>query len=331
MIRRAAVFTFALVLLAAPAFAEEPDAETRFHDAYVLEVIDGEIAEAAKAYLALVATRRSPTRIREESRFRFAICTVLLGRPDEGRMQLAAIVAERAHAGEPPEAGEGLPRVDLDPRRRHRAGEEAPVSGLRPRARVVVRRRARLPRRRDHRGARDPLLRTPAGPRGLEAPHARLPAPPPAGRRGRGRTVDARPQARGQRVLQGPEALPRGAARGPRAPRGEAPRAGRRDAPPDDPQLLAVARVVDRLRARARCARRRPPTARLRLPRDGRDACRALGPRAGVPPGGRPAASPGRRPLGGRAAGRPAGRAGGRALAAAREGARDHPRSVDGA
>lgn len=83
----------ALILLASPAFAEDVDAETRFHDAYVQEVIDGEIADGAKAYLALVGDENVPTRIRDEARFRFAICTVLLGRPDEGRMQLAAIVA----------------------------------------------------------------------------------------------------------------------------------------------------------------------------------------------------------------------------------------------
>ncbi len=81
-----------LALFAAPALAEEADAETRFHDAYVLEVIDGRIAEAAKTYLALVGDEGVPTRIRDEARFRFAICTVLLGRPDEGRMQLASIV-----------------------------------------------------------------------------------------------------------------------------------------------------------------------------------------------------------------------------------------------
>ena len=92
MVQRAAVLVLALLLLAAPAAAEEPDAETRFHDAYVLEVIDGEVAEAAKAYLALVADEAVPARIQEEARFRFAICTVLLGRPDEGRMQLTAIV-----------------------------------------------------------------------------------------------------------------------------------------------------------------------------------------------------------------------------------------------
>jgi len=99
MFLRAAVFAVALLLLAAPAHAEEPDSVTRFHDAYVLEVIDGRIAEAAKAYLALMDDERLTTRIREKARFRFAICTVLLGRPDEGRMQLAAISEnERAPA-----------------------------------------------------------------------------------------------------------------------------------------------------------------------------------------------------------------------------------------
>ncbi len=76
--------------------ADEPDAETRFHDAYVLEVIDGKVADAAKAYLALVEDERTPPRIEGEARFRFAVCAALLGRPDESRARLASLVADPA-------------------------------------------------------------------------------------------------------------------------------------------------------------------------------------------------------------------------------------------
>jgi len=93
MIRRALVLALVVALFVPAALADEGDAETRFHDAYVLEVIDGKIAEAAKRYLDLLQDERVEPRLRDEARFRFAVCTVLLGRPDEARMQLAAIAA----------------------------------------------------------------------------------------------------------------------------------------------------------------------------------------------------------------------------------------------
>jgi len=72
--------------------AEEADADTRFHDAYVLEVIEGKVADAAKVYLVLMRDEKVSKRLRAESRFRFAICTVLLGRPDEARAHLTALI-----------------------------------------------------------------------------------------------------------------------------------------------------------------------------------------------------------------------------------------------
>ncbi len=83
----------ALLPLALPLAAQEKDAATRYHEAYVLEVIDGKIAEAAKAYLALEGENGSPDRIRRQAGFRFAVCTALLGRADEARARLAALAA----------------------------------------------------------------------------------------------------------------------------------------------------------------------------------------------------------------------------------------------
>ncbi len=80
------------VLTAAPAFAGESDSEQRFHDAYVKEVIEGEVAPAAKVYLSLMRDEDAPVRLRAEARFRFAVCAVLLGRPDEARIELSALI-----------------------------------------------------------------------------------------------------------------------------------------------------------------------------------------------------------------------------------------------
>ena len=67
---------------------DEKDGDTRLHDAYVLEVVDGKIAEAAKAYLGLIDDETAGARARAEARFRFAICASLLGRSDEARAHL---------------------------------------------------------------------------------------------------------------------------------------------------------------------------------------------------------------------------------------------------
>ncbi len=70
-----------LLLLAAFAVAEESaaaeppaDPETRWHDAYVLEVIEGKIPEAAKEYLALLRVPGLSAELARECRFRFAVC-----------------------------------------------------------------------------------------------------------------------------------------------------------------------------------------------------------------------------------------------------------------
>jgi len=81
----------ALLLFALPLAADGNDAATRYHEAYVLEVIEGEIAEAAKAYLVLQRDGDAPEKIRRQAAFRFAVCTALLGRADEARARLAAL------------------------------------------------------------------------------------------------------------------------------------------------------------------------------------------------------------------------------------------------
>ena len=101
--RAIALFLFLLAMSIVPVFADENapaepaanDAVTRYHDAYVLEVVDGKIADAAKVYLALMDSEATPPRIRQESQFRFAVCAVLLGRVDEARAQLAALLAKK--------------------------------------------------------------------------------------------------------------------------------------------------------------------------------------------------------------------------------------------
>jgi len=74
-----------------PAFGGDA-AEDRFHEAYVLEVVDGKVAGAAKAYLALTLDKGASTRIRNEAEFRFAVCSVILGRVDEARLRLGALL-----------------------------------------------------------------------------------------------------------------------------------------------------------------------------------------------------------------------------------------------
>ena len=88
------VLVLALLLPGAPAHAD--DAADRLHDAYILEVIEGKVDEAARVYLALDADEQIPSRIRLEARFRFAICAVLLGRADEGRAHLSALAENEA-------------------------------------------------------------------------------------------------------------------------------------------------------------------------------------------------------------------------------------------
>lgn len=107
-------------LLAAPATGQESDADQRYHEAYVLEVVDGRIADAAKEYLAIERDAAAPAHIRAEARFRFAVCAVLLGRADEGRSRLADL------AGDPdaPEAVRSRARDYLESIRNVGVGRE---------------------------------------------------------------------------------------------------------------------------------------------------------------------------------------------------------------
>jgi len=70
------------------------DFETRYHDAYVLEVVDGKPADAARAYLELLRAEALPPRLKFQARFRVAVTLALLGRPDEARARLAELAAD---------------------------------------------------------------------------------------------------------------------------------------------------------------------------------------------------------------------------------------------
>jgi hypothetical protein len=91
---RALLAAATCVLLTASAFAEEADADTRFHRAYEQEVVEGKVADAARVYLAMMDDAKVPERLRTEAKFRFAVTAVLLGRADEGRAHLAEIVRD---------------------------------------------------------------------------------------------------------------------------------------------------------------------------------------------------------------------------------------------
>ena len=96
LIRTTTVAVLMALLLFPASFVEakdeQSDAAARFHKAYVDEVIEGMVKEAAVEYLALMNDDATPKKIRGEARFRFAVCTVLLGRSDEGTTQLREIV-----------------------------------------------------------------------------------------------------------------------------------------------------------------------------------------------------------------------------------------------
>ncbi len=98
LIRTTSLAALMSVVLLSNSFVEakdaQPDAAARFHQAYVQEVIEGKVKEAAVAYLALMNDDAAPTKIRGEARFRFAVCTVLLGRSDEGATQLRELVSD---------------------------------------------------------------------------------------------------------------------------------------------------------------------------------------------------------------------------------------------
>ena len=88
------------LLVLAPAFAEEASHSKRYHDAYVLEVIDGKPAAAARAYLELLEEKELSPRLRAQTEFRFAVTCVLLGRSDEARARLAALAEQEGLAKE---------------------------------------------------------------------------------------------------------------------------------------------------------------------------------------------------------------------------------------
>ncbi|MEM8885835.1 MAG: hypothetical protein AAGD14_17355, partial [Planctomycetota bacterium] len=67
----------------------------RYHEAYILEVVEGKVAEAAKIYAELMTDARGTAGIRQQAEFRFAICCALLGRPDEARARLARLSNEK--------------------------------------------------------------------------------------------------------------------------------------------------------------------------------------------------------------------------------------------
>lgn len=104
-----------LALAAPVALGQETDAETRFHRAYEQEVVEGKLADAAKVYLALMNDKAVPERLRLESKFRFAVTTVLLGRADEARVHFAELAKDpstpeslRARATEYLDAAKGI-------------------------------------------------------------------------------------------------------------------------------------------------------------------------------------------------------------------------------
>ena len=104
-----------LLFAASSALAQETDADTRFHRAYEQEVVEGKVADAARVYLEMMRDEKVPERLRAESKFRFAVTAVLLGRADEGRAYLAELVKDattpetlRARAAEYLDAAKGI-------------------------------------------------------------------------------------------------------------------------------------------------------------------------------------------------------------------------------
>ena len=104
-----------VLFTAAAATAQDSDAETKFHRAYEQEVVEGKVADAAKVYLGMMGDEKVPERLRLESKFRFAVTAVLLGRADEARSHFADLVRDpktpetlRARAAEYLDAAKGI-------------------------------------------------------------------------------------------------------------------------------------------------------------------------------------------------------------------------------
>lgn len=115
MTRTTLAAALAVALLATSALGQEADAETRFHRAYEQEVVEGKLADAARVYLTLMDDKTAPERIRQESKFRFAVTAVLLGRSDEARVHLNELAKDtatpeslRARAAEYLDAAKGI-------------------------------------------------------------------------------------------------------------------------------------------------------------------------------------------------------------------------------
>jgi hypothetical protein len=92
---RPTIVALLILLVATPVVAAgEKSFETRWHEAYVLEVIEGRVDEAARQYLELMVEETLPAELARETRFRFAVCCALLGRADEARSRLAGLAVE---------------------------------------------------------------------------------------------------------------------------------------------------------------------------------------------------------------------------------------------
>jgi hypothetical protein len=93
MHRVATTAVLLIVLFASPVLAGE--FEDKFHKAYAQEVVEGDVKGAAAVYLDLMGETDAPAAIRAEAKFRFAVCTVLLGRADEARVHLAELIVAK--------------------------------------------------------------------------------------------------------------------------------------------------------------------------------------------------------------------------------------------
>jgi hypothetical protein len=83
------------VLLCSKASAQDPvDPETLFHQSYLQEVVQGHVDVAALGYFKLMEDEKVNAALRAESRFRFAVCMVLLGRADEARARLLEVLSD---------------------------------------------------------------------------------------------------------------------------------------------------------------------------------------------------------------------------------------------
>jgi HEAT repeat protein len=95
-----ATILLALVTSVMGAGEEEKSLEARWHEAYVLEVVEGKIPEAARTYMDLIREPDIPKHLLRESKFRLAVCCALLGRTDEARSVLAGLATDESAPAE---------------------------------------------------------------------------------------------------------------------------------------------------------------------------------------------------------------------------------------